>query len=296
MAWGAQNWVKITPEATYGTFDAGGTPVYIRLHADNAFTMTPTPRFKDIRSADGDNRPVQVVSSVKVFSGSLMTPLYPTQAAALLDWATTITTNALPSYTVDHNDGVRVRRYLGVGVNSLGLTCAADTDEGVVYANLSLTAQTLAGSDPTFAKPSFSSFPTENPYVHKMSSTGFSVGGATRTKYNMFKFNVANKLAATVDELAYISGLTYCGRDVTFSTSFQYSASTDQGNYEGQTALDCAIAFVHGTNTLTLDFNTKGRMSKRSRSLPLGDVSREEYEIRCIYDSGASGDFAFSVV
>lgn len=295
MGWGAQHWVKITPETTYGTFDGAATPIYIRLHADNAFTMIPTPRIKDIRSADGDNRPVQVVSSVTTYSGNLMTPLYPTQAAALLGWATTITSNALPSYTVDHSDTIRVRRYLGVGVNSLGLACAADTDEGIVYATLGLTGQTIA-SDPTFTKPAFSNYPTENPYTHKQSSTGFTVGGSTRTKYNMFRLNVANKLVGTVDELAYISGLTYCGRDVTFSTSFQYTANTDQGNYESQAALDCSIVFTHSTNALTLDFNTKGRMSKRSRSLPLGDVSREEYEIRCLYDSSASGDFAFSIV
>lgn len=296
MGTGYQQWCRIYPEATYGTFDSGATAILIRLHADNAFTMMPTPRFKDIRSADGQNRPVQVVSSVTTHSGNLMTPLYPTQAAALLGWAGTITSNALPSYTVDFYDSVRVRRWLGVGVDSLALAAAADSDEGIFYANLALTAQTLAGSDPTFTIPAFSSFPTELPYTLKQTSTGFSVGGSTRTKYNRVNFTIANKLAKTVDELAYISGLTYCGRDVTFGTSFQYVASTDQGNYEGQSALDCALVVTHGTNTLTLDFNTKGRMSRRSRQIPLGDISREEYEMRCLYDSGVTTDFSFSVV
>jgi len=295
MGWGANQWLRLTTESTYGTFDSGGTETYIRLHTDNAFNMIPVPGRKEINSADGGNRPVQNVSSTMRYAGSLTTLLYPTQAAALLGWVATLTAKQLSSMSVDFYDSVRVRRYLGAKAAKATISCGAEQDEGILTLQLDLVAQTKAGSDPTFTEPAFSVFPTETPYTFQQSTTGFTVGGATRTKYNRFSCTITNKLAATMDELGYISGLNYCGRNVDFSTSFQYTANTDQGNYESQSALDCSIVFTHTTNALTLDFNTKGRMTKRSRMLPLGDVAREEYDVRCLYDSGASGDFSFSV-
>lgn len=296
MGWGARQWLRLTKEATYGTYDSGGTTAWIRLDTDNAFTPQIMVGRNPIRDAGGGNRRVQVVSSTHTVTGKLSTLLYPAQASAILAWATTLTSNELSSYTADFYDSVRVRRFLGGKVDSLDLSCDATQGEGVLRAELGLTFQTYAGSDPSLSEPAYSSFPTTTPYVFKQSSTGFTVGGSVRTKYNKFSCSIKNRLSKPFDELAYVSGIYYCGRDIDFATSFQYSSSTDQGNYEGQTALTCSNVFTHPTNTLTLDFKTAGYMSTRSRSLPLGDVAREGYTIEAFYDSSNSTDFSFSVV
>lgn len=296
MGWGARQWLRLTKETTYGSYDSGGTTVWIRLTGDNAFTPYIAVGRNPIRDAAGGNRRVQVVSSTHAVAGAIKTLLYPAQASALLAWATTITSNDLSSYTADFYDSVRVRRFLGGKVESLKLSCSSGSGEGVLMADFGVAFQTYAGSDPTLTEPSYSSFPTTTPYTLKQSSTGFTVGGSTRTKYNRFDCTITNKLAKTYDELAYVSGLTYCGRDIDFSTSFQYTADTDQGNYESQTALTCSAVFTHPTNALTLDFKAAGYMSTRSRSLPLGDVAREDYTVEAFFDSSATADFAFAVV
>ena len=296
MGWGARQWLRLTPEVTFGEYNSGGTAVWVRLDTDNAFTPIITPGRGPIRDAAGGNRPVQMVSSTYSIAGNLSTLLYPTQASALLGWATTISGNDLGSYTADYYDGQRVRRFLGGKVDSLKLSCSATGGEGVLRAEFGLSFQTYAGSDPSLAEPAFSVFPTTIPYVLKQSSTGFTVGGSVRTKYNKFEAMFKNRLQKTYDELAYPSNITYCGRDTSFSTSFQYTATTDQGNYESQTALTCAMIFTHPTNTLTLDFKASGYMSTRTRSMPLGDVSREDYTIESFFDSSATTDFSFTVV
>jgi len=291
MAWGARQWLAIMPESTYGTYNTGGTLIYIRLASDNAFSMNPTVLSEDIRDAGGGNRKVQRVATRKSHAGSLTTPLYPTQANALLAWGATISSNDLGSYSINHYDGVRTRRYLGVKVGKLGLACSPTSH---LILSLDLVAQTTA-SDPTFAEPAFSSFPTELPYTFQQSSGQFSVAASARTRYNSFALSIVNMLKPQFEELDYISSLPYCGRDVSFTTSFQYSASTDTAAYEAQTSLDTTIAFVHGTNTLTLDFQSVGKLSSRARSMPLGDISREDYTLDAFYESAGGTDFGFTV-
>ena len=47
----AREFLRITPEATWGTYDSGGTHTIIQLDQNNAFTMRPKPVFFTIRSA-----------------------------------------------------------------------------------------------------------------------------------------------------------------------------------------------------------------------------------------------------
>src|SRR5262249_10142410 len=104
MGWGAQQWLRATLEATYGTFDGSADPSnvhWIRLPKGNAFTMRPdlSKNRKIIRGAggDGSNRRRQEVAVRKVVEGKLSTPFHPSQADFFLSWGTTLTTNQLPS-------------------------------------------------------------------------------------------------------------------------------------------------------------------------------------------------------
>jgi hypothetical protein len=293
VGWGSTVYARFTLESTYGTYNAAGTLFWARLAGDTAFSMMPTPGRKEINSADGGNRPVQNVSSRVMIGGKLRTPVYPTQCAAILGWGTSLTSNALPSYTVDWFDSFETRRYLGVGVNKLKLSCASTSDEGMAYFDLDLTAQAV--STVTLAAPAFSVFPTELPYKHIESSTGFVLHN-TRTQYNAFSMEVANILKGTFDELPTISNLVYCGRTIDIKSSFQYIDVNDRTDFEAQTAEAASILFTKASpaHTLSLDWKATGRITSRDQSLPLGDITRQGVGLRAFYDATATTDFSFT--
>lgn len=294
MAWGARQWLKIIPEATWATFDSGATPVYIRLAESNAFTYDNAPQMHEIRDAAGGNRRIQEISSRTRTTARLRVPLYHDYASALLAWATTLTSNDLSSYTIDFSDPVRTRRLLGAKVKKLTIECAANTNEGMLMATLDLIAQKSDASNPTFSEPAFSVYPTSNPYTFQESSTGFKVG-TTQTKYDQFKCEIDNMLAATFDETSTISNLTYCGRNTSFESNFQYLASTHQTSFEARSALDCEITFTKGGNSVKLEFHTKNLMVKHERILPLDDIARQSVGFNVFYDNSGSTDFGFTV-
>lgn len=292
MGWGSNQWVRATLETTYGTYNAAGTLLWFRLTGDTAFSMMPTPQRKELNSADGGNRPVQNISSRVVIGGKLRTPVYPTQCAAILNWGTTLTANALPSYTLDWFDSFESRRYLGVIPSKLKLSCAGTVDEGAAYFDLDLMGQAVGAV--TLAQPAFSVFPTENPYLHKESSTGFILHN-TRTMYNAFSMEVTNVLKGTFDELATISNLVYCGRTIDIKSSFQYVDVNDRTDFEAQTAEPASILFTKAApaHTLSLDWKATGRITSRDQTIPLGDVARQGIGFRAFYDATATTDFSF---
>src|SRR5271166_6035948 len=138
MPWGAQQWLRITQENTYGVRNAspsGSQVMWARLYQANPFSMRPVPARQIIRSADAGNRRRQVVAGRKVYAGVLNTLLYPTQASYLMTALTTLTSNALASYTIDYFDSTRVQGYLGCMAQTGSITSNAQTD----YVPLSIT-------------------------------------------------------------------------------------------------------------------------------------------------------------
>ena len=186
---GARRWLRLTKEATYGTYDSGGTTAWIRLDTDNAFTPQIMVGRNPIRDAGGGNRRVQVVSSTHTVTGKLSTLLYPAQASAILAWATTLTSNELSSYTADFYDSVRPPIPWRQGRFARPLM-RCPQGEGVLRAELKGSRSKPTRERPVALEPAYSSFPTTTPYVFKQSSTGFTVGGSVRTKYNKFSCSI----------------------------------------------------------------------------------------------------------
>lgn len=296
MGLGMQSWLRATPETTYGVYNSGGTPLWFRLVGDTAFDGMPEPQRKELMSCDGGNTPVQNISSRVKVGGKLRTPAYPTQMTALMGFATTLSSNDLSSWTFDHFDSQEAVRYLGGKAETLKLSCSAEQDEGIMMLDFGLTFQKPDSTAPTLTQPAFSVFPTELPYVHKESKSGFTVGGSVRTKYNSFSMELKNVLKGTFDEDTYISNLTYCGRTFDFHTNYQYNSTTDRTAFEAQTALVCSIVFTKASpsKVLTLDWKSSVRSTKRVRTTPLGDISRQEMSYRSFFDGTASTDFSFT--
>lgn len=176
MGVGANQFLVLYPETTWGVFPTSPTPIYPRLTDSNPFTLRPVPMRHDIRSMDGFNRRRQNISQRETCAGKLSTPLYPSQASALLGWATTLTSNNLGSMSIDHFDGVRVRRYLGAMVKDWTINMASATNEGIATLELGLLAQTRAEVDPATTAPAPTVYPPENPYNFFSSAGGVTLG------------------------------------------------------------------------------------------------------------------------
>lgn len=296
MPLGNNVWVRATPETVFGVFDStrvAAEALWFRLFGNTAFGMQVDPKYKALMSADGQNKPTTNIFNRYGVAGKLRTPVYPTQALALLNFATTLASGDSASYTFDFFDSVNVERYLGTKVPQIDLACAAETDEGVLYADLTLLAQ-AQGTPPTLTQPAVTVFPAETPYAHQDNSTGFSVGGSARSKYNSFKASVTNTLIASFEELSTISNLTWAGRQVTFGADFQYTATADRTVYEAQTQQAASIVFTRGAHVLTLDFKGKTTITKRTRQLPVGSISRQQIEFLAFIDNTPGTDFSFT--
>lgn len=295
MGWGAQQWLRITKEATYGTFNGSAAPsdiIWIRLVGDNPFTMRAVPQRQVIRSADGGNRRVQQVAPRKLVQGNLNTLCYPSQMAYLLGAALTLTSNELSSYTFDYFDTVQGMRFLGTKIASLGYTSGSDSD----YCSLALTLQAQSRTTVTLAQPAFSVFPTDTPYVHFETLGQVSVGGSTLAKYKQISFTINNVLAPTWDEDQWITSLYYAGRDVNGSINPQYASATLRTAFESQSALAVSMAWQRAAGLLTtLDMKGVNYIPSVDDDLKLGGASYQMVNFEAFYDGSASTDCSFTV-
>src|SRR5437763_602834 len=116
----AREYLRITPEVTWGTYNGAGTPIIVDLDQANAFTMRPAPQMWEIRSAAGFNRRRKTGSSKTTVAGALSLAVYPSQVATLIPWICATSANVLGAVTIDHaavmeDSGPTTvyRRYLG---------------------------------------------------------------------------------------------------------------------------------------------------------------------------------------
>jgi len=295
MAWGAQQWVRLTKEATFGTFDASATAPninWLRLPGNNACTIRATPQRQIIRSADGGNRKRQVVANRKVVAGNISTLFYPTQAAKMFEAAMTLTSNALPSYTVDYWDTVSEHRFLGCTVQSLAATGTATQD----YLPMTIGFMGQKQDTPvTLTEPATTVFPAETPYQHYESKGLLSIGGVI-TKYSSLGFSLKNVLDGTWDEDQWVTAIVYCGRDMELDVKLQYISSTLRAALEAQTALTITSAWARTAGlTTTIDLKTKSYVASVADDLPLNNAGYQTVKIEAFYDQAATTDFAFTV-
>ena len=298
MGWGAQQWLRATLESTYGVYNSGassGNIWWIRLHTDNAFTMRSSLFRKTLRTADGGNRRGQVISTRTGYKGRLVTPFYPSQANFFLGWASTLSSNNLPSYTLDFWDGVRARRYLGCMVG--GLDLKGDNEADYYTASCPLTGQTTGSPDPTLTQPAESVFPTELPYCFVETAGLITLASSAITKYKNFNVGIKNILMPKFNEQPYITSLYYCGRDINFDMDAEYLVSTWRSDFEAQTPLTLQAEWSRSSpsHSCTLNFETNSYLADLPpEDLPLGDASYTHLGFECNYDGNNTTDFAFS--
>ena len=297
MGWSARQWLALTPETSFGVYNTSGTPIWIRLSDGNAFTMRPRPLASTIRSADGGNRRRQRVAARAFASGTLETLFYPSQAQALLGWATSLANYTPQSYTIDHWDSVRPRRYLGCLVKSLAIGSSASRNDGVVGLSFEIVAQQPASPDPVLNEPASSSFPAETPYTHQQSA-GLATIGTSRSKYRSLDVVIRNLLVPTWDETQYPSALYWTGRDVDWSIWLQYLAATDRASFESQAPLACSVGWSQAAtgHSVTLNFQGTNYLDQLVDDLPLDGAGYQHLILQSFFDNTAQTDLTATVV
>lgn len=294
MGWGAQQWLRATKEATYGTFDAeadAADVAWFRLPQGNAFTMRAVPQRVVIRSADGGNRRRQQVSARKVVAGALSTLWYPTQSAFLLNAALTLTSNDLASYTLDYFDTQQVHRLLGCKVQSLTLNGDAQGDW--IPAQVAWVGQSKGTT--TLAQPADAAFPAEVPYEHVESKGGLSIGGVV-AKYSSLGIQVENVLAPCWDEDQWITSLYYAGRDVNLTLRQQYLTTAMRAAFEAQSALTVSAYWDRpGGQKTAFTLGTKNYIADLGDDLPIDGAAYQTIGLQAFYEQTAGTDCAFAV-
>ena len=289
--------LRLRKETTYGTYDAGGTTLYIELSAPNSFSVRRTPVLGTIRTPAAGNRPAKRHTSRHLIQGSLRTLLYHTQAADLLAWAFTPTANVLPSWTADYYDGVYYRRYTGLRVASCTITGEAEAEESRVVCTFNLMGQTDATiTIADFAAPAYTDYPSGIPYVFQEAGASGLKVGTTQARYNMFSINVENKLLPATNVLAYPDDLYYRGRDVKLSFRPEYSATTLRTAFRDQTTLDSELTLTQGGNSVKFDIHDTVYIDTLEDALGWDEVDRQPITLAAMYSSSNTTDLTITIV
>lgn len=302
MGWAGQTWMRITQEGTggtnYGTFNASAIAAQIlvpTLIGGNPFTMRKTPIRQIIRTADAGNRRKFVVAPRSGVAGGLNTILHPDQAAFWMTAATGLTSNLLPSYTIDYWDSVQAHRFLGCEIQTLRISSTAQTD----YLTLAISwiGQKRDATFTTFSAPAETEYSTLVPYQHFESAGHITLGGSAITKYKNVDLTIGNVMAPTWDELQFISALYYCGRDFDFTFGPQYLATPLRGDLETQAALTFVLNWtrVSPAHALTIDCKTASFVSTVDDDLPLDGAGYQSVGVQTFFDATNTTDFAVTV-
>lgn len=297
-ALGASQWMRMTKEAAWGTFDTtatSGNIMWIRLTDGGSFVAEPDPQTWDVRGADGFNLRQQRGAPVTMFPFSLKTVLYPAQAPNLVNWGLTPVSNVLPSYTIDYWDGIEVRRLLGcrVATGKLG------TDSSSFVMNFEVSGYGQTASTTTLAQPASTVFVSERPYVHQDSAAACLYGATTSTPtlalYDSIEVSWKNVLDARAFESTYIQICDYNGRDVDFALKRLLTANAERIAFQNQALRAATIAWAvtttggySGNHSLSLALQSNSYVGGRTVTRSF-DRDQDEQLSMMSYKDGTTG-------
>ena len=309
----ARQVLRITKEATVGTFDGSATSgniTIIRLTEDNAFAGRPMPNRYTVRDAGSSNRLVQTGLGTYGLTAKLTTPLYLSQAALLLPWACNIVTDGAggfkPAYSVTIDflaqiDGTSpslwYQRYLGcycsnytLSANSQGEGVKAMQSFDISYLDYS---ESITATD--LPMPGLADYPDDEPVIHQMLCANKFILGAARTDIASFSIGVAHMLDPVYEACPKPSIIHWGGRDVTGQADLRFLSAVQRNAYLGVTAQSASYQFTDGTTTATFDMQDFNYVTTVNDKLPLRGVHRQDVSFSAYLDVAGGTDLAVTV-
>ncbi|WP_422929201.1 phage tail tube protein [Singulisphaera sp. PoT] len=296
----ARQFLRITPETSYGVFNSSGVKTIIQIDQANPFSMRPTPIKWAIRSAGGYNKRIQTGSSKVSYNGTLNTLMYGSQMAQIFPLIAETNPTTLSSFTVDHcllmddNSNTKVyRRYLGVMTQQAQIS--ASESNQLMRLQLQLIAQkdaAITASD--FPEPAVGAYPYDAPYVFEMSSGTFTLG-SSRVEFEEFNLTIQNILDPRFFASQYLTRCKYCGRDVNFSTRFPYVTTVDRANFESVSSVAASITFANGAHSIGINLQSNNFYANVQDDLALDKVHLQSIDMEAYLDVTAGTDATFTV-
>lgn len=296
----ARQFLRVTPETSYGVYNSGGTHTIIQIDQANPFTMRATPIRWSIRSAGGYNKRWQTGSAKTAFNGTLNTLMYGSQMAQIFPMIAETNPTTLSSFTVDHclvmddNASTKVyKRYLGVMTQSAQIS--ASESNQLMRLQMQLIAQkdaTITGTD--FPEPALNAYPYDAPYVFEMSSGSFTLG-SSRVEFEEFNLSIQNILDPRFFATQYLTRCKYCGRDVNFSTRFPYITTVDRASFEAVTSVAASITFTNGAHSIGVNLQSNNFYANVQDDLALDKVHLQSIDMEAYLDVTAGTDATFTI-
>ncbi len=304
--------VRLTEEATYNVFNPSMTPpqLLLFLPMGDACTVQKMPQYEPIRDAGVGNRMIRRILGRYEVKGSIKTFLFPSQASLLTSWAATLVNSSpcldLKSFTVDRaifldQTCTPIRqRSLGCKIDKFELTADNSDNSFLLNVNMDIIGSkyddTITGSD--FPTPSYSSYPTDNPFEFYQLAAGVSgimnINGA-RTNFQSFMLSINNMLQPFPDENLFPSYVGWFGRDVTWSARTLYKSAADRVVWNTGALVTVEAKFNNGTHAV--DFNLQASNSYTSvvDSLPIDNFFTQTVSGQSLLDQSSDSDLAITV-
>lgn len=241
---GAQRYLILRPETTWGEYDSGGSDVLVPFW-DDGFNLRPRNVFTSQLHVTGVRGDTHRANTARDFAGAMQVGFWPELVKTLLDFATVVDANGdLASYSMTIVDpNIETMRYYGVRVNTLAL-------------RISEGEPTLLGSMDLIAKygnavsaPSLPSYPADQSFVLQDGAVLLDVGDGNgyidRATIQSVELTIENNLRpgrhvrdADADKNKTISSLR---------TGTQRIRGSIEVEHEDSTITDALLAVAQGS-------------------------------------------------
>lgn len=288
----ARRYLRLTPETTWGTFNAVGTPIYVDLDQANSYTVRPKPITKDFRTAGGRNRRVKKIGPKTMLAGNLNMIVHGSQIVALAPLLTaTGGSDTVTSFTADYaivrEDGTtQYSRDLGMYVQQAQGTSSEQSPE--LRLQLQLVGKTTAAITVTdFPEPAATDYASDGLFVHEHLAGALTIA-TSRTEFESFSWTIKNLFDVRFFESSTPLVIKFVGRDVDWSAKLAYKIATDRSDYEALTNVSASATYTNGAHTLALAFHGQNFYDQVEDDLDDGKVYLQNLSMQSFWDPAAA--------
>jgi hypothetical protein len=278
--------VRLTKEATWGVFDGSALSadvLWIDPMGGEACKMQEVPGIVEMRTAgSGTGNPnLRGLRAAVRYgaTGTISGYLHVSQASHIIPWGFVPAGSplALPSYTIDVNDGVQLQRYLGCRVSQAVVRASVNQDWFMfTYQIVSKKRDT---TNPTVADPAPTVYPSDQPF-RLQDCDGFVTidtgsGAVANHEYDGITITARNILYAPHRAGVYISRASYKGRDLDIALNPLTADNTLWQRFRDQATVSVVIEAQRAGKSLKFDAQDASYIDPFDRSR---DFSRDDMD------------------
>jgi hypothetical protein len=297
----AKEFLRITPETTWGVYDASATGVIIAdLEGANAFTGGAVPKRVSLPTAAAYNRRAITFGRRFDVGGALKMILRGSQGATIASWVDAGGAARPASMTIDHGvlleDGTTIKRYRFLGMLAKDATFTADSSSNILHLALSLVGKsydkTITATD--FPEPAATDYASDALYAYEQ--LGALKIGSNRAEFDKFQLKITNHLDVRFNNPGsqWASRATYCGRNVDWDAELPYLTTIDRDDYESITAVAGSVTFTNGAHSLAFDMKSSNFYGQVTDNLDMSKTYLQALKMESYWNAADATDFGLT--